>query len=89
MDVARVAVGVPTFTPTASEQTVFRNLRSLYVVAPVSRGELFTSTNVRSIRPGHGMRPKYLNAIIGRWATRDLAIGEPLDPSMIEGEVDQ
>src|SRR3546814_16577786 len=37
--IARVAVGIPTFTPTASEGTVLKNRRSLYIVAPVAKGE--------------------------------------------------
>ena len=82
---AHVAVGVPTFGPTSSEQVVLRNRRSLYVVAPVRRGETICASNVRSIRPGRGLLPKHLDAVLGRRAARDLAFGEPLDWSMIEG----
>jgi pseudaminic acid synthase len=52
--------------------------RSLYVVADVRRGESLTTDNVRSIRPGHGLAPKHLHAILGRPAARDLKRGEPL-----------
>jgi N-acetylneuraminate synthase len=83
--VARVAVGSPAFAPTASEATVLKNRRSLYVVAPVRKGEALTKANVRSIRPGAGMKPKHLDAVLGRRAARDLAFGEPLEPSMIVG----
>ncbi|MEQ9609723.1 MAG: pseudaminic acid synthase [Kiloniellaceae bacterium] len=83
--VARAAIGAPAYQPTRSEATVLKNRRSLYVVAPVARGEALTHDNLRSIRPGHGMKPKHLDAVIGRKAARDLAFGEPLDPSMIEG----
>lgn len=84
--IARQTVGAPAFAPTSSEATVLKNRRSLYVVAPIAQGEVFTSRNVRSIRPGLGMKPKYLDAVLGRCAARDLAFGEALDPSMIEGE---
>lgn len=84
--IARQTVGSPAFAPTASEATVLKNRRSLYVVAPIAQGEAFTSRNVRSIRPGLGMKPKYLEAVLGRRAARELAFGEALDPSMIEGE---
>ncbi len=55
---------------------VFR--RSLFVVQDIKAGELFTEENVRSIRPGNGLHPRYLNEIIGKRATRDLKRGTPL-----------
>ena len=57
--------------------------RSLYVVEDVAAGAALTETNVRSIRPGFGMLPKYLPDVLGRQATRGLKRGEPLDWSMI------
>lgn len=56
--------------------------RSLYAVAPIAAGEIFTAHNVRSIRPGGGLHPRELTAILGRRAARDIAFGEPLDWSM-------
>lgn len=79
------AIGAPAYAPTRSEATVLKNRRSLYVVAPVRKGEPLTAENIRSIRPGHGLKPKHLKAVLGRRAARDLAFGEPLDASMIEG----
>ncbi len=55
---------------------IFR--RSLFVVADLKAGEVFTSANVRSIRPGNGLPPKYLHSILGCQATRDLPRGTPL-----------
>jgi N-acetylneuraminate synthase len=52
--------------------------RSLYVVADVRRGDILTAQNIRSIRPGHGLAPKHLHAVLGRPAARDLKRGEPL-----------
>ena len=63
---------------------VFR--RSLYVVADVAVGEPLTQHNVRSIRPGHGLAPKYLDAVIGRRATRSLQRGHPLEWRDVETE---
>ena len=62
---------------------VFR--RSLYVVRDIVAGETFTSENVRSIRPGFGLAPKYLPKVLGRRATGVLKRGDPLDGSMVEG----
>lgn len=55
---------------------VFR--RSLFVVQDMKAGEPFTRKNVRSIRPGHGLHTRYLEEILGRSASRDVARGTPL-----------
>jgi pseudaminic acid synthase len=60
---------------------VFR--RSLFVVKDVKAGEPFTEDNVRSIRPGHGLPPKFLGEILGRSAAVDLARGTPLHWGLI------
>lgn len=52
--------------------------RSLYVVADVAAGEPLTAANTRSIRPGFGLEPKHLPAVLGRRAARPLARGTPL-----------
>lgn len=50
--------------------------RSLYVAENIKAGEMFTEENVRSVRPGFGLHPKYLHDIIGKVAIRDLKKGE-------------
>ena len=52
--------------------------RSLYVVVDIKAGEIITEQNVRSIRPGFGLHPKYLIDIIGKKAGRDITKGEPI-----------
>lgn len=52
--------------------------RSLYVVEDIKTGEIITEQNVRSIRPGFGLHPKYYNEIKGKKANRDLEKGTPL-----------
>jgi len=52
--------------------------RSLFIVEDVQTGETLTEKNVRSIRPGHGLEPRYYNDVIGKKATQDLERGTPL-----------
>jgi len=59
--------------------------RSLFVVEDVAAGELFTSTNVRSIRPGYGLHTRYLEQIIGRRASRQISRGTPMDWELLGG----
>jgi pseudaminic acid synthase len=58
--------------------------RSLFVVEDVSKGETLTHQNVRSIRPGYGLAPKYLKDVLGKRAKRDISKGTPLDWYLFE-----
>ena len=69
--------------PTPSEQTSLAFRRSLYAVEDIDQGEEFTPSNVKSIRPGHGLAPKYLPDILGCTAVRAIDKGEPLEWSMV------
>ncbi len=59
--------------------------RSLYVVEDIPEGALLTERNVRSIRPGFGLAPRYLDDVLGRPARRLLRRGEPLTTDMFSG----
>ena len=52
--------------------------RSLFVVEDIKEGELFTNKNIRSIRPGYGLCPKYFDDIINKRAKTSLKTGTPL-----------
>ena len=58
--------------------------RSLFVVKTVKKGNVFTEDNVRSIRPGYGLPPKYFKDILGKKAKFDLKRGTPLSWDIIE-----
>jgi pseudaminic acid synthase len=61
---------------------VFR--RSLYAVADIAEGEPLTSENVRSIRPGHGLKPKFLKSLLGKKAARAIERGTPISAEVVE-----
>jgi pseudaminic acid synthase len=52
--------------------------RSLYVVKYIKKGEKFTRDNIRAIRPGYGLHPKFLPQILGKRACRNLEKGDRL-----------
>ena len=47
-------------------------------IKDIKKGEVFTETNIKSLRPGLGIHPKYYYEIIGKKATQHLSKGEPL-----------
>jgi sialic acid synthase SpsE len=75
---AKLIARGPDYSLTEGEKAskVFR--RSLFAVKDIKKGEMFTVDNIRSIRPSHGLKPKFYASIIGKVATRDISFGEPL-----------
>ena len=61
----------------AEEKSLFFK-RSIYVAKDIKAGEVFSEKNLRIIRPGDGISPKYLDHIIGKICKYDLKIGTPL-----------
>ena len=58
--------------------------RSLFVVKDIKTGEIFTEENIRSIRPGYGLPPKYLKDVLGERATKDIEKGTALSWELIK-----
>lgn len=75
---ARLSLGQVHYGASSAEKASLKYRRSLYVVADIRAGEVFSDANVRAIRPGFGLAPKHLDAVIGRRAARDLPRGTPL-----------
>jgi len=78
------ALGRPDFVRADSEKgnMVFR--RSLYAVADIAQGEPLTEANVRSIRPGFGLAPKHIDAVLGCRSRKSIARGTPLAWDLFE-----
>lgn len=63
---------------TDKQRTSLAFRRSLFVSADIRKGEIFTSENVRSVRPANGLHTRHYQEILGRKASRDLTMGTPL-----------
>jgi len=66
----------------AAEEKSLQFRRSLYVVEDLRAGDVLTRTNVRAIRPGLGLSPKYLEEVLGRRVSRDVPRGTALSWSL-------
>jgi sialic acid synthase SpsE len=82
--IAHAALGCINYAPEASEAAMRRLRRSLYVVAEMAAGEVFTLRNLRSIRPGLGLAPRHLPDILGRRARTAIARGTPMGWDLVE-----
>jgi N-acetylneuraminate synthase len=77
------ALGRVRYGPTDAELKSLAYRRSVYVVADVRAGEPFTAQNLRIIRPGHGLAPKFHQIAVGKKAARDIDRGTPLSWDLI------
>ncbi|MCC2931238.1 pseudaminic acid synthase [Bacillus sp. LBG-1-113] len=72
------ALGQITYGPTDMEKASLKFRRSIYVTNDIKAGEIFTKENIKVIRPGYGLEPKYFDVMIGKTATKHLSAGTPL-----------
>lgn len=75
---AELMLGKVDYEMTESKKRSREFSRSLFVVKDIKKGELLTEENIRSIRPGFGLHPKYYNRILGKKAIVPLEKGTPL-----------
>lgn len=64
------------YSMTKKKKQSRRFSRSLYVAKDIQKGDVFTKENIRSVRPGYGMHPKYLNDVLGKVANKNYEFGE-------------
>jgi N-acetylneuraminate synthase len=81
--VAHQSLGSVGYELKDSEKLNSKSRRSLYVVQDIQKGDKITKDNVRSIRPGLGLRPKYYEQILGKAAKCDIEYGTPLSFDLI------
>jgi pseudaminic acid synthase len=77
------ALGTVRYGASAAEEKSKAFRRSLYVVAPIRKGEALTPANMRAIRPGFGLSPRFMDEVLGRHVNQDLEPGTPLSWSLL------
>lgn len=78
------AVGKVTYDLSQKQINSREHSRSLFVVKDIKKGEVFTESNVKSIRPGFGLKTKYIKDILGKSAREDIKKGTPMKWNLIE-----
>jgi len=83
---AEKMIGVVDYKMTEKKKKSRQFSRSLFVVKDVKAGEKLSKENIRSIRPGFGMHPKYFSELLGKEFNQDIHAGEPLKFNLIKNE---
>lgn len=77
------SLGKVMYGPTSAEQKSLIFRRSIYIAQDIKEGELFSTENIRIVRPGHGIPPSMYQHLIGKKAGRAYRKGEPLKLSSL------
>lgn len=72
------AIGKVTYGPTEKEKASLKFRRSIYVARDIQAGESFTEENIRIVRPGYGLEPKYYPNLLGKVAKKSYKLGTPI-----------
>ncbi len=72
-------LGVVDYSLDEKKQKQRRFSRSLYISKDIKKGEIFTLENIKSVRPGYGLHPKYLNEILGKTSLKDYKFGDRVE----------
>jgi len=78
------ALGIVDYAQKPAERGNAQFRRSIYVVENIRKGEQLTPKNIRIIRPGFGLKPKYYSEMLGLSANRDLFKGQPLTDDVVK-----
>ena len=81
---AEKSIGVIDYSLTEKMKKSRDFSRSLYVVEDIKAGDIITEKNIRSIRPGYGMHPKYYKEILGKKINIDIEKGTAMKQQFIE-----
>lgn len=84
---AEKLIGKVDYTLTEKKKNSRQFARSLYVSKDIKKGEVFTEDNIKSVRPGYGLHPKYLKTILGKKAKKDYKFADRLNLIGVNSEV--
>lgn len=79
-----LAIGNVFYGPSVSETENIKFRKSIFVVEDIKAGQIVTDKNIKVIRPGYGLKPKYYNNILGKRAIKDIEKGTPLKMDMLD-----
>lgn len=77
------ALGKPTYGPTEAEKKSLIYRRSIYIAEDANAGETLTARNLRVVRPGKGLHPRFYERLLGKKLVRDVERGTPFDWDLI------
>ncbi|RYZ87811.1 MAG: pseudaminic acid synthase [Proteobacteria bacterium] len=77
------ALGEITYGPSVEDKKSLQYRRSLYIVKDLKKGDRITPDNIRAIRPGLGLPPKYLERVLNKMVNRDVARGTAMSWDLI------
>ena len=75
---AALALGQIRYGPTDAEISSLQYRRSLYITKDLRPGDILNANNMRSIRPGHGLSPKYYPVVLGQEVRKAVKAGTPI-----------
>jgi len=79
----RKALGHTQYGPTENERKSIRFRRSLYIAEDMNNGDLFTPKNLRVVRPGYGLCPKYYKILLSKKINKSAKKGDPVTWDLI------
>ncbi len=78
------AYGSVSYGATKAEKKSLKYRRSLYIAHDIQAGEVLTTKNLRSVRPGYGLKTKYLEELLGQKVVKDVCMGTPMSWDLIK-----
>ena len=73
---AYLSIGKENYGPTKDEKASLTFRRSIYCSKDIKKGEKFTTSNLKVVRPGYGLEPKNLNKILGRKSNTNIKFAQ-------------
>ncbi|MFA6308336.1 MAG: pseudaminic acid synthase [Clostridia bacterium] len=78
--------GVVSYDVSENEKENVKYRRSIFAVRDIKKGEYFTEGNIKSIRPGYGLRPKHYKELLNKIASRDIKRGTPIQFNLVKSD---